>query len=205
MAGPRSNDADARRPDVPASRDTGRWFGEWWLADTDGMRIPHLGIDAATEDRLRNERILWLSTTSPDGAPHIVPVWFLWDGSAFLVFSKPHAVKVRHMASEPRVAVALGEAEDDFDVQLVAARARLLDQPTREILPPAMLHKYRRQMAEIGLDEATFAETYSQAIRIVPTRFKPWRGRSWLDGRSREVPLEEPGDGAPRTLVPAWA
>jgi PPOX class probable F420-dependent enzyme len=169
------------------------------------MRIPHLGIDAATEDRLRNERILWLSTTSPDGAPHLVPVWFLWDGSAFLVFSKPHAVKVRHIAGEPRVAVALGEAEEDFDVQLVSAKARLLDRPTREILPPAMLQKYRRQMAEIGLDADTFAETYSQVIRIVPTHFKPWRGRSWLAGRSRDVPVAEPVADAPRTLVPAWA
>jgi PPOX class probable F420-dependent enzyme len=147
------------------------------------MRLPHRAFDPRLEERLRTERILWLGTTAPDGAPHLVPVWFAWDGSAFLVFSKPRAVKVRHMAAEPRVAVALGEPEDDFDVQLVDARAELLDRPTAELLPPAMLEKYAGDMAAIGLDAAEYAATYSQAIRIVPTRFLPWRGRSWLARR----------------------
>jgi PPOX class probable F420-dependent enzyme len=184
------------------------------------MRLAGRAPAADLEARLRVERTLWLSTTSPDGAPHLVPVWFHWDGSAFLVFSKPHAVKVRHMAAEPRVAVALGEPDDDFDVQLVHARARLLDRPTRELLPPAMIGKYRRQMAELGLDPETFAETYSQAIRIVPTRFLPWRGRSWLAGRGRDD-ADRPTPGRPTaegptaegptaerpmgSLVPAWA
>jgi len=31
-------------------------------------------------DRLAQEFVVWLSTTRPDGRPHIVPVWFSWDG-----------------------------------------------------------------------------------------------------------------------------
>ena len=144
------------------------------------MRLPGRRIDPRLEDRLRTERILWLGTTAPDGAPHLVPIWYHWDGEAFLVFSKPGAVKVRHIAAEPRVAIALGEPDDDFDVQLVDARAELLDRPTAELLPPAMLAKYADRMAALGLDAREYAATYSQAVRIVPTRFLPWRGRSWL-------------------------
>jgi PPOX class probable F420-dependent enzyme len=141
-------------------------------------------LSEGLEARYQRERVLWLSTTGPDGAPHLVPIWFVWDGDAFLVFSKPNAVKVRHIATEPRVAVALGSPEDDFDVQLVDAEARLLDRPTCEVLPVSLLRKYRRQMRGIGLDPATFAQTYSQPIRITPTRFLPWRGRTWLEGRT---------------------
>lgn len=133
------------------------------------------------DDRYASEHVLWLSTTGPDGAPHLVPIWFVWDDGAFLIFSKPNAVKVRHIAREPRVAVALGSPEDDFDVQLVDAEARLLDRPTSDVLPPSLLRKYRQHMERIALDPATFAQTYSQPIRIVPTRFLPWRGRTWLE------------------------
>lgn len=167
------------------------------------MRLPGSSLDAGIEDRLRTESVLWLGTTSPDGAPHLVPVWFVWDGQAFLVFSKPGAVKVRHIEAEPRVAIALGEADDDFDVQLVKARADLLDRPTAEVVPDALFEKYRDQLAAIGLTRAEYVATYSQAIRIVPTRFLPWRGRSWLAGRRQAPTLVAPV--ALRGSLPAWA
>lgn len=125
---------------------------------------------------LEEESVLWLTATTPDGRPHIVPVWFLWDGEAILVFSKPHAVKVAALRHEPRAMLALGDAEDDFNVGLIEARAELLDAPVP--VPPAFLAKYGDRMPRGQLDPARFAATYTQAIRLVPTRFLPWHGRS---------------------------
>jgi hypothetical protein len=31
---------------------------------------------------LRALRSIWISTTRPDGRPHAVPVWFVWDGAS---------------------------------------------------------------------------------------------------------------------------
>ena len=45
--------------------------------------------NAHVEQRLREEPIIWLTTVRPDGRPHTVPVWFLWDGETFLIFSQP--------------------------------------------------------------------------------------------------------------------
>jgi PPOX class probable F420-dependent enzyme len=160
------------------------------------VRLPGQRPDASTLDRLGRETVLWLGTTGPDGAPHLVPVWFVWDGEAFLVFSKPNAVKVRHIAGEPRVALALGEPDDDFDVRLIEARAELVERPTREVLPASFLEKYATELAELGVGPGEYASTYSQVIRISPTRFKPWRGRTWLDGR-------RPGAPAPASATPA--
>ena len=84
---------------------------------------------------LEHEPIVWLSTVRPDGSPHLVPIWFWWDGEALLVFSKPGAQKVRNLRAKPSVMLALGDAEDDFDVGLIEGRAELLDRPTREVLP----------------------------------------------------------------------
>ena len=91
---------------------------------------------------LEREPVVWLSTVRPDGGPHLVPIWFWWDGEAVLVFSKPGAQKVRNLRAHPSVMLALGDAEDDFDVGLLRGRAELLESPTSEVLPAAHLDKY---------------------------------------------------------------
>jgi PPOX class probable F420-dependent enzyme len=140
----------------------------------------------AVEARLRTSRVAWLSTTSADGVPAIVPVWFLWDGGSFLVFSKPHARKARNMSANPRVMLAIGEPEDDFDVQLIEGRAELVDGAAGERMRAEVATKYRAWLDGIGLGTDEFGATYAQAIRITPTRFLPWRGRTWI-GQSRRV------------------
>ena len=127
---------------------------------------------------LEREPVVWLSTVRPDGGPHLVPIWFWWDGEALLVFSKPGAQKVRNLRAQPSVMLALGDAEDDFDVGLLRGRAELLDQPTREVLPAEHLAKYAAKLAAIGVSAEEYAATYSQVIRIVPDDFLPWHGRT---------------------------
>jgi PPOX class probable F420-dependent enzyme len=127
---------------------------------------------------LEREPVVWMSTVRPDGGPHLVPIWFWWDGEALLVFSKPGAQKVRNLRAHPSVMLALGDAEDDFDVGLMRGRAELLDQPTRDVLPPAHLEKYAEKLSSIGLGAEEYAATYSQVIRIVPDDFLPWHGRT---------------------------
>ena len=137
--------------------------------------------DAATarvSRLLETEPVVWLSTVKPDGTPHLVPIWFSWDGQTILIASKPHARKVANLRENPRVMLALGEAEEDFDVGMMEGVAEILDRPAAEVLPSRHLRKYRDQMAEIGLTREEFLATYSLVIRITPTRFFPWHGRT---------------------------
>ncbi|HEY4383704.1 MAG TPA: pyridoxamine 5'-phosphate oxidase family protein, partial [Ktedonobacteraceae bacterium] len=53
--------------------------------------------DAHINQRLQNDLIVWLTSVRPDGRPHSVAVWFLWDGEAFLLFSRPINQKVRNI------------------------------------------------------------------------------------------------------------
>lgn len=142
--------------------------------------MDHNASLAATRVRrfLEKEPVVWLSTVRPDGAPHIVPIWFWWDGDAVLVFSKPEAQKVRNMRAHPAVMLGVGDPEDDFDIGLLEGRAELLDRPTAEVMPRAHLEKYASRMAEIALSAAEYAATYSQVIRIVPNHYLDWHGRN---------------------------
>jgi PPOX class probable F420-dependent enzyme len=148
---------------------------------------------ARIERFLEQEPIVWLSTVRPDGTPHIVPIWFWWDGEALLVFSKPDAQKVRNLRARPSAMLALGDADEDFDIGLIEGRAEILDVPTAEVLPPAHLAKYADRMASVGLTPAEYAATYSLVIRIVPARYLGWHGRT--------LPLSARLAGAPASPI----
>ena len=139
---------------------------------------PALAPAARIDRLLRSEPVVWMSTVRPDGVPHLIPIWFSWDGESILIASKPHARKVANLRANPRVMLALGEPDDDFDVGLLEGVAEVLDAPAAEALPASHLRKYRDQMAAIGLTRAEFLATYSLVIRVRPTRYLPWHGRS---------------------------
>src|SRR6478672_6628478 len=113
---------------------------------------------------LEQEQVVLLSTVRTDGTLHIVPIWFWWDGEALLVFSKPDAQKVRNLRANPTVMLALGDAEEDFDVGLVRGRAQLLSVRTVDVLPAEFLAKYSARIAALHLTAVEFAATYSQVV-----------------------------------------
>jgi PPOX class probable F420-dependent enzyme len=156
------------------------------------MSAPFAAIAATRLDRfLTSEPVVWLSTVRPDGAPHLVPIWFTWDGTSLLVFSKPGAQKIRNLRANPVAMLALGEPADDFDVALAEARVELSDTPATE-LPDAHLVKYADRMAALGLSPEEFIATYSQVLRITPTRSLPWHGRTTPRSVLAVATIEEP-------------
>ena len=54
---------------------------------------PRSSIDLALE----RQEVVWLSSVRPDGRPHVVPVWFVWEDGSIVVVSKPGAQKVRNL------------------------------------------------------------------------------------------------------------
>src|SRR6188472_3303606 len=167
-------------------------------------------LAAARVDRfLREEPVVWLSTVRPDGAPHLVPTWFAWDGETIEIRSKPGAQKVRNLRSDGRAMLAIGDAEADFDVSLLEAGAALEDDVP---LSPTFLAKYGPRIESLGLSEAQFAATYSLTIRLTPTKALGWHGRSQPPSiavaarrvaASGKASLNEPSTGG-RTGLRDW-
>ena len=129
--------------------------------------------DAHIDRRLRAEPIIWLSTVRTDGRPHLVPVWYLWDGATILIFSQPGVQKVRNLMHDSRVVLALNTADDGEDVVIVEGEASLLPAGTVDATLPAYAEKYAALMIRIGTSPEAMAARYSQAIRVTPQRFLP--------------------------------
>jgi PPOX class probable F420-dependent enzyme len=146
------------------------------LARDAAATLPHR---ASIAERLDHEPVVWLSTIRPDGRSHIVPVWFMWDGESITFFSKPHAQKVRNLQANPNVMLAVGVPDEDMDVELIEGRAEVLTEAAAD-MAPGRLEKYAALMARVGLTVEQFVQTYSQVVRIRPTRFLGWGGPGWV-------------------------
>ena len=131
---------------------------------------------AHVEQRLREEPIIWFTTVRSDGRPHTVPVWFLWDGETFLIFSQPGNLKIRNVQRNPHITLALDGTKQGGDVVTVEGEAVLLSESSRNMTVPAYFEKYVAYMKNMGVDPKDLAEDYSQPIRIKPTKFISWSG-----------------------------
>lgn len=130
--------------------------------------------DGHVADRLKSDHIIWLGSIRPDGRPHLVPVWFDWDGEKLTVFSEPDNQKIANMRHDHRVILAHDDTHGGGDVVLFEGEATLTDERASDVISAAYVEKYGAQMETMGLNRDSMASQYSQVIRIEPTRFMGW-------------------------------
>jgi PPOX class probable F420-dependent enzyme len=123
-------------------------------------------------ERLDKEQVIWLTTIDSKGMPQPKPVWFLWDGQSFLIYSEPQAHKVAHIARQPKVALTLNSDEWGNNVVIFTGEASLAAEgpPANEVAD--YVTKYREGMASINLTPEQFAEGFSTAIRVKPVSLR---------------------------------
>jgi PPOX class probable F420-dependent enzyme len=134
----------------------------------------------ACDAMLRSDPVVWLSSVQGDGRPHLVPVWFHWDGERIVAFSKPGARKIGNLRGRPSVMLAVGTPGPGFEVELIEATAELPEVPSSRLIPAEFGAKYRDLLRRAGLTAQRFAEIYSQPLVLRPTRFLGYGGPGWL-------------------------
>jgi PPOX class probable F420-dependent enzyme len=133
-----------------------------------------MGLSALAERRLRDELIIWLTTVTPSGRPQTSPVWFLWDGTEFLVYSKAGTARTRNIEANPAVSLNLdGDGQGGSIVTIEGTAVVDGDAPPPPDVP-AYAAKYRAKIDAYGWTLESFARDYPVPIRIVPTRARSW-------------------------------
>jgi PPOX class probable F420-dependent enzyme len=123
------------------------------------------------ESRLESNLIAWLTTVRPDGQPVTVPVWFLLlDDETILLYSRPDQAKLRNIAHNPKVSVALDVTDIGRNVvRLEGTATQVHDQPAAN-KNPAYLAKYTERIAALFGTSEQFAALFSAAIIITPAK-----------------------------------
>ena len=125
-------------------------------------------LDTTTEagaraDRRLREQVAWLTTVRSDGQPQSVPIWFLWDGETFLIYSKPGRQKLKNIARNPQVGLNLNSDAHGGAVVRTEGAAEIVEDfpPVTEV--GEYLEKCRAAIARIGYNPDGFARDYSVA------------------------------------------
>ena len=126
--------------------------------------------DKHIDHHLRKHSVVWLISVRPDGRPHAVAVWFLWDGETFLIFSKPNNQKVRNLQHNANVVLAVDDTHKGDDPIAVEGTATLLAPGEIDVTFSAYVEKYKDDIEQIGFTPEQMAKEYSQPIRITPIR-----------------------------------
>ena len=124
------------------------------------------------EERLATARNYWVVSLWPDGRPHVMPVWGLWNDGAFWFSSSKASRKARNLAGNPHCSVA---TEDAANPVVVEGIAELVTEPevlasiltlentkydtnyTIEMLDPAVNSAFRvRPLWAFGLSQDDF-------------------------------------------------
>ncbi len=135
-------------------------------------------IDLSTEfgqrvqRRLTEERIIWLTTVSEGSRPQPRPVWFLWDGETFLIYSRPNTFKLQHIAKNPQVALNFDGDRVGGDIVVFVGDAQISqDDPSADRMA-SYVEKYREGMQRLQMTPEEFGKAYSVAIRVKPNKLR---------------------------------
>lgn len=121
--------------------------------------------------RLRDERLIWLTTVNGKGMPQPTPVWFLWDEATatFLVYSRADAKRLTHIQQNSSVAFNFDGNGSGGDIIVITGMAQVSSTDPSADKSPAYVEKYRDFIATRYETPENFASIYSVALRVSPT------------------------------------
>jgi PPOX class probable F420-dependent enzyme len=135
--------------------------------------IPEGGFGDRVTQRLREERVVWLTTVGADGTPQPNPVWFLWEEpTTVLVYNRPDAHRLTHIASRPQVTLNFDGDGKGGDIVVLAGTARVVDSRPLPHTHSSYLAKYEQAMARVGGSPAEFSDQYPVAMEIAIRRVR---------------------------------
>lgn len=113
--------------------------------------------------RLRDSHDYWLATVWPDGRPHVMPVWAVWDDTALWFSSSLRSRKVRNIQAGSAVSVC---TEDPRAPVVLEGSAEIVtERPSLQRFIDAMNAKYGTGYTVDFLDPEQNA-----SVRVGPVR-----------------------------------
>ena len=107
------------------------------------------------EQRLKKSHNYWITTVKPDGSPHTMVVWGLWQDGRFLFSTGSTSRKARNLAKSPNCIVCNEHAHEAI---IVEGTAEIADVAARRKMLPVYERKYKFDMSTMKDDILSMKE-----------------------------------------------
>jgi len=141
--------------------------------------VPTLEISPQTAEFLTKRLIGRLATASPDGQPHVVPVWFLWEADAIWISSYRSTRKVMDLGKNHKCALVIDveSAQDGLTAVMIEGVSEIVTKPideTKQIIE-RIYTKYLGSEGILEKDPQIWLNSPENIlIKVKPTRIKTW-------------------------------
>jgi len=123
--------------------------------------------------RLGESLHYWLSTTRPDGRPHVVPRWGVWVDDKFFYDGSPQTRHARNLAANPHCALHL----EDGEAATILEGVSIVPDPVTGDLGASLSKEYKRKYEKLGYapgPDAWSGEAAGGLHVFVPTTAIAW-------------------------------
>ncbi|MGA2101710.1 MAG: pyridoxamine 5'-phosphate oxidase family protein [Candidatus Sulfotelmatobacter sp.] len=107
------------------------------------------------EQRLKKSHNYWITTVKPDGTPHVMVVWGLWQDGRFLFSTGSKSQKTKNLTHQSRCVVSTEHAQEAIIVEGIAEIADI--KARRKFLAPYE-RKYKFDMSSMKADILSMKE-----------------------------------------------
>ena len=131
---------------------------------------------AEVDEFLAAERTCRVATSGKDGRPHVVPLWFVWDGTALWLTSVVRSQRWTDLTRDPRVAVVVDAGVEYTElrgVELSGAVVPVGDVP-RTDTPDAVLAEPERLFADKYAAGVVTPDGRHAWLRLTPEKLVSW-------------------------------
>jgi hypothetical protein len=125
-----------------------------------------------TLDRLRSDDDAWVASADGEGTPYLIPLSFLWDGSAITLTTPETSRTARNLRSSGQARIGVGPTRD---VVIIDGPVEVF---TLETVPAELADAFAARL----WDPRQQTERY-EYFRITPQRVQAWREENELAGR----------------------
>lgn len=132
---------------------------------------------AELDEFLGAQRTCRVATVSPDGAPHISPLWYVWDGTSLWLYSITRSKRWAALRRDPRVAVVVDAGEEYSELRgaELSGTVEFVGEAPRTGEPVPELVEVERRFARknFGIDEMPHDGRHAW-LRLTPDAIASW-------------------------------
>jgi PPOX class probable F420-dependent enzyme len=125
---------------------------------------------------LSEAQLLNLTTITPDGFPHVTPVWFDFDGKAFLISTTKERKKARNLAKNNKAGFSIAPKDLPYKAVVGYGTVEMTPDPNG-VLIKTLCHKYLPAAKADKYYASIMSDAGSRIIvKLTPTWVTSWEG-----------------------------
>lgn len=121
-----------------------------------------------------------MATADSSGQPHVVPVWYAWDGECIWISSYSNTRKIGDLNNNPKISVVVDVtgAKGETRAVVIEGTAALIKEP-RDFLREKFYWIYTRYLGEEGVlapdPQGWIEDPHNLLIKLAPEKVFTWQ------------------------------